>query len=101
MGGPSCEVVLDQAITNSKLEVIDEYLGRISQSIVRHRKGRTWKCSIDGRPIDVFTGDNLLMSPDEIGLSAGCNSPQDYEVLRRVSQELATLLDGLASEPIK
>ena len=60
MGGPSCEVVLEKAIDSGVLAVVDEYLGRVADTIVRHRKGRTWEIWINGQPVRVADDPSLL-----------------------------------------
>jgi hypothetical protein len=39
--------------------------------------------------------------PSHFYLYAGCNSPDDYDLLRELGMVLANLVDGIATEPLK
>lgn len=56
----------------------------------------------------VVAEDELLklsLLPDDvpitIELSAGCKDPLDYEILRRLSKDLAGMFNGITIEPVK
>lgn len=38
-------------------------------------------------------------APFRVVLCAGCNAREDYELLRRLSGDLVSLLDGISTEP--
>lgn len=99
--GPCCDIVLQTAASSEVHNIVDAYLGRVAKQIVRHRKGRTWELWLDGRPISVFVSDQKESSPAMINFAASCNSPEDYALLRRLSGDLAVLLGGIATEPVK
>jgi hypothetical protein len=94
--GPACEVLLG-ADEPSILDVVDALLDSIADRIERTRKGRVWDLWIGGRPIHVEVGSSLT----SIKLSAGCDGAEDYTLLRQLSEGLAAVCGGLASEPIK
>jgi hypothetical protein len=97
MGGPACEVLFDRPATNDALRAVDSFLASHASEIQRTRKGKVWQLWLDGRPIHVAVLDSL----PGIELSAGSNSTEDYEILRRLATGLAELLGGVASEPTK
>jgi hypothetical protein len=94
--GPTAEVVTLESIADEQLLAIDGLLSKISSKIVRTRKGSVWALWIGDRQIDIAVTETGC-----IVLAAGCNSEQDYDILRQLGQSLATLLHGMASEPIK
>ena len=94
--GPTCEVVLESD-DGSALAMIDALLASAANEIERTRKGRVWQLWIDGRTIEAA----VIGQPPTLSLSAGCNSPQDWQILRDLSQRVADSLGGLASEPEK
>ena len=96
MGGPSCEVLLE-VDDDSALCAIDAILAAVSAPIERTRKGRVWSVWIAGHPVYV----SVERSPPSVSLSAGCNGPEDYEILRKLAGEIASTLGGVASEPVK
>lgn len=96
MAGPTCEVLLD-ANDDTALGMIDAALTAAADRIDRTRKGRVWDVWVTGRPVHVSVTGN----PPAIGLAAGCNSPEDYVVLRKLAADLALVLGGVASEPVK
>ena len=96
MAGPTCEVVLDAA-DGLALDAVDAILAAAAERIDRTRKGRVWDVWVGGRPVHVSVGG----SPPAVALAAGCNSPEDYAVLRRLAGEMAAVLRGVASEPVK
>jgi hypothetical protein len=93
--GPSCEVVLPSEITPEVLSAVDAYLRRNAETVHDTRKGRSWELWVDGRPISVSA-----QMGNEIALSAGCKSSDDYSALRQLSEGLAAELGGTATEPI-
>jgi len=94
--GPTSNVVTDKLITDEQLIAIDALLSTLASTIIRTRKGRVWTLWISERPIDLTVTDSRCVT-----LAAGLNSQQDYDILRQLGQSLATLLHGIASEPIK
>lgn len=94
--GPTCEVRLE-AVDGPTLDAIDAVLAANADRIERTRKGREW---------DVWVGDHSVhvsvssQSPI-ISLAAGCNDPDDRNVLRRLAMTLAETLGGVASSPVK
>lgn len=97
MSGPACEVELPSVPDGSTLDAIDEFLVGVCEHIERTRKGRVWEVWIDGRPVQVAVVDPR----GAIELSAGCNAPEDYAILRRLARGLAEILGGRATEPLK
>ncbi len=96
MAGPTCEVLLN-ADDGPALDAIDAILATAAERIERTRKGRVWDVWVGGRPVHVSVGG----SPPTVDLAAGCNNPEDYTVLRRLASEMAAVLCGIASEPVK
>ncbi|MEI8381069.1 MAG: hypothetical protein WCJ09_13130 [Planctomycetota bacterium] len=94
--GPNCEVQLDSD-DGAALDGIDAVLARAAEQIERTRKGRVWDLWIGGRPVHVSVDG----SPPTVFLSAGCNDPEDYAMLRSLAEALARNLGGTASEPVK
>ena len=94
MGGPTCEVLV-QDNDGLTLDTIDAILAKAAERTDRTRKGRVWDVWVGGRPVHVS------VSPLSVALSAGCNEPQDYDVLRRLAGDLAAALGGIAAEPEK
>jgi hypothetical protein len=94
--GPSCELLI-QADDGPAVDAIDRLLAKAAEKITRTRKGRVWDIWIRGRPVHV----QVSGSPPTVELSAGCNQPEDYGVLRELSQQIAEELGGMASEPVK
>ena len=97
MSGPACEVELSSIRDRAALEAIDEFLASVCEHVERTRKGRVWDVWIDGRPVHVAVVD----SRGAIEISAGCNAPEDYAILRRLGRGLAEILGGEATEPLK
>jgi len=95
--GPACEVTLAEFPSEQALGRIDAVLTERSEQVNRTRKGLVWDIWIRKRPVHVAVVD----LPPRVELSADCNSPEDYEVLRSLGAELASNLDGSASEPTK
>jgi hypothetical protein len=95
--GPTCEIRLKSVPDGDTLAAIDTFLSGITGIIERSRKGRQWDVWIGGRPVHVAAPDTRA----GVELSAGCNSPEDYEMLRRLGLGLAEILGGQASEPVK
>jgi hypothetical protein len=96
MAGPICEVLLE-ADDGVALDTIDAILTAAGEHIGRTRKGRVWDAWVAGRPVHVSVGG----SPPAVTLAAGCNCPEDYDMLRRLAGEMAAALGGVASEPEK
>ena len=96
MAGPTCEVLLE-ADDGPALDMIDAVLAAAAERIDRTRKGRVWDVWVAGRPVHVWVDG----PPPAVGLAAGCNGPEDYAVLRRLTVGLAAALGGVASEPVK
>ena len=94
--GPTCEVLIesDDGLT---LDTIDELLATVAEEINRTRMGRVWEVWIRGRLVYV----HVVTSPPAVKISAGCNQPEDYNVLRELSLQIADVLKGIASEPEK
>lgn len=97
MSGPACTVQLNAPPDGAVLDVIDAVLIRCAEVVERTRKGRVWNLWVGGHPVHVSSDASL----SEIELSAGCNSPDDYAVLRRIGLALATELRGRLTEPLK
>jgi hypothetical protein len=95
--GPACKVKLGAIPDAAVLDRIDAVLARRAEVLERTRKGRVWNVWVGGRPVCVSTDASL----SEIELSAGCNSPEDYALLRRLAIDLATELRGRMTEPQK
>ena len=91
--GPTCEVLLTTD-DGAMLDAIDDLLASRAERIDRTRRGRVWDVWIGGRPVHVSVGGK----PPSISLSAGCNDPEDYAVLRQLGGELAAALGG--SDPV-
>jgi hypothetical protein len=90
--GPTCEILLE-ASDPLTLAKIDDALALIADKIERTRKGRVWNVWIQGRPVHLHaTDDNTL------GVSAGCNQTEDYEVMLELIQHLCDATGGHASE---
>jgi hypothetical protein len=96
MAGPTCEV-LSNVNDSLTLDVIDALLTSVAEQINRTRKGRVWDVWIAGRPVHL----SVSGSPPSVALAAGCNDAEDYALLRRLSGEIAAVLHGVATEPIK
>lgn len=94
--GPTCEVLL-QSCSEALLIEIDAVLASNADQIERTRKGRVWRLWILSRPVDV----HVDASEASIVLSAGCNSPMDYAILRKLAGQLAKVSGGMATEPTK
>jgi hypothetical protein len=94
--GPTCEVMLESA-GPAVLDAADAFLACSAERVERTRRGKTWNIWVEGRPFHV----EVTTSPPAIGLSAGCNGADDYEVLRRLAVGLAAACGGMASEPVK
>lgn len=96
MAGPTCELLLESD-DGPTLDAVDAVLAAVAERIDRTRKGRVWDVWIKNRPIHVSVGG----SPPSVDLSAGCNSAEDYEILRLLAGKLAATLGAVASEPVK
>ena len=94
--GPTCEVLLESD-DDTVLDAIDLILSAVAERIDRTRKGRVWDVWVSGRPVHV----SVERMPPAVALAAGCSGPDDYAVLRRLAADLASSLDGVASEPVK
>jgi hypothetical protein len=96
MAGPTCEVLLE-ADDGPTLDAIDGVLAAAAEQVDRTRKGRVWDVRVGGRPVHV----SVSGAPPSVTLSAACNEPEDYRVLKRLASELAGALGSIASEPEK
>jgi hypothetical protein len=94
--GPTCEVLLDKDDGES-LDAVDSVLAAVAEKIERTRKGRVWDIWVAGRPVHI----SIDSSPPSISLSAGCNSVEDYALLKLLAAKLTEAMNGVASEPIK
>jgi hypothetical protein len=79
------------------LDAIDSVLASAADRIERTRKGRVWDVWVRERPVHV----RVEGSPPMVMLSAGCNDPEDYAILRRLAADLARAVGGVASRPVK
>jgi hypothetical protein len=94
--GPTCEVLLNGDL-DDVLDGIDRFLARVCDVVHPTRKGRFWSVRIDGRPIEL----HVIDFPLSVVITAFCNDPIDYRMLRLLGSGLAEEFDGLASEPTK
>ena len=94
--GPTCEIQF-ACDAESVLLVVDAVLSSVANPIERTRKGRAWDVWLNGRPIHALVD----VATSTIRLSAGCNEAEDYALLRQLSNQLATAVNGVASEPTK
>jgi hypothetical protein len=118
MAGPACSVYARRSLTEDILVEIELRLSDGADEVNGTRKGRIWDVWVANRPFHVAVRktadvlsqceDELLelgLLPDEvpflIELSAGANEPEDYTFLARVSEELARIVDGIATVPVK
>lgn len=90
--GPTCEVLI-QTDDGAVLDALDQ----AAETINRTRKRRVWDVWIRDRPVHV----QVTRSPPTVELSAGCNQPEDYDILRELSLQIAAKFGGIASEPEK
>ncbi len=82
--GPTCEITLASDLTAESLTVIDRYLRKAPEEVVTTRKGLNWDIRVSGRPVTVVAD-----ARSQISLAAACTSPEDYDVLRRIGDDLA------------
>lgn len=118
MAGPACCVYARGPLTENILLKIGLHLSDAVDVVNGTRKGRVWDVRVANRPYhvairkttDVLSQyeDELLelgLRPDEvpflIELSAGANAPEDYTLLGRLSRELAEIVGGTATVPVK
>lgn len=102
MAGPTCEIVLSGDATEEILDAIDAYLDKVVADLQRTRKGRVWRGSIIGSgSLEVWVENARDDEPPAICFAAGCNSADDYATLRSLSQAIAKLVGGVATEPSK
>lgn len=94
--GPTCEVMLE-AIDGPTLGAIDAVLVANVDRIERTRKGRAWDIWVGGHPVHVSVSSQSPI----ISLAAGCNDPDDRDVLRRLAGALVEALSGVASLSVK
>jgi hypothetical protein len=94
--GPTCAILLD-ADDELTLDSIDSFLESIADRIDRTRRGRVWDIWVRDRPVHV----QIAGTPPEAILSAGCNQPEDYDVLRDLVKGIVDTVGGFASEPEK
>lgn len=94
--GPTCEVTLTQ-VSEALLDEVHCHLEDVADEVVQSRRGRLWEVWIEGRPIVVQVEDE----PTSLGLAAGCNQPQDWQILEQLASSLAVTAGGQASKPKK
>lgn len=94
--GPACEVTVTQ-ISEALRGEVHRHLEEVADEVVSTRKGRVYDVRIEGRPIGVTIEDDSTT----LGLAAGCNQPEDWQVLERLAMSLAARLGGHASKPEK
>jgi hypothetical protein len=81
----------------SVVDAVDAFLASRADRIERTRKGRAWDLWIGDRPVHV----KVVTAPPSVEMAAGCNSAEDYALLRQLAHGLAASCGGLASEPTK
>ena len=89
--------MLIDADDSPTLDALDAVLASASDRVERTRKGRVWDIWVRGRPIHVQAGGR----PPKVMLSAGCNEPEVYAILREVADKFISRVGGIASEPEK
>lgn len=94
--GPTCEVTVAE-ISETLLDVVHRYLEDVADEVASTRKGRSWDVLVEGRPFGIWVED----ASASLGLAAGCNKPEDWQVLERLAINLAARLGGHASKPEK
>jgi len=99
--GPTCEIILTEDANEAMLAAIDAYLDHVIADFCQTRNERSWSGWIQERPIDIWVEDARDDEPAAIGFAAACNDVEDYAMLRSVSQAIAELVGGVATEPIK
>lgn len=118
--GPSIAVFGRIAFVETVLHEIDYVFTTAASEIRRTRKGRVWDVWILERLIYVSVEtrrdaienedwhDEMLaldLMPEVVtvivSLSAGCNDPVDYELLRALGLSIASVVNGVVSEPSK
>lgn len=116
--GPCCTVYARCELTDPILGKIAAYLSDVTRPQIPQPRGRSWSIWVFGRPVylraertedclwdceDELLDLGLLPedAPMQVVLCAGCNSHEDYELLRRLSRDLARILDGVPTEPSK
>ena len=93
--GPSCDVVLI-AEDQSALDEIDQLLAALSEHLERSPRGKVSAIWVRGRPVYV----DIALRP-VVSLAAGCNTADDYAVLRELSAAIIDKVGGTATEPEK
>jgi IS4 transposase len=94
--GPTCEILLE-VDDQPTLDAIDKILVSAADRIDRTRKGRVWDVWIRSRPVHV----DVSRPPPVVTLSAGCNTSEDFAVLRELAASIVEVVGGIASEPEK
>ncbi len=122
--GPVASVYLRTELGESVLLGTDSLLRSVASKIETTRKGRCFHLWIDaesgdrGRPfcLEIWETQERLYDcqedlhelglsssdvPTYIAISAGCNQPQDWQILRYLVELVAVKLNGIATEPVK
>jgi hypothetical protein len=77
------------ALDDEALDLIHATLVQIAEKVEATRQGRVWDVWIDERPFHVEADAQSM----EIRIAAGCNQPEDHQLLRRVADALKMKLD--------
>jgi hypothetical protein len=115
--GPTQAIYLSNTLDSALLEMIDAVLEVNCHEIARTRKGRVWTVQIGGRPFDIAAehtvdvrwdcedaltsrGLSIEDTPTRIVVAAGCNEPEDWQLLDTLTQRmLATLPSSFLLAP--
>jgi hypothetical protein len=111
MGGPTSQIRSSLPLTGAILDELDRVLAAHADEIERTRKGRNWAIRVDGSPIEVIVLDREGMqkwgeaadadTQFQVMLSAGCNSPEDYDRLTDLGNAIGPVIQGTPSPPTK
>ncbi len=122
--GPTAAIFLKQEASAETAICIEGEPRASAVEVQSTRKGRNWTVSIvaksgqGARPIDVHlssTQDRLAEYEDilarmeidsaiylsHIGIAAGCNQAEDWQIMDELLGTLAAKLDGIATRPEK
>jgi hypothetical protein len=92
-------VELEVEPDSAMLDAIDTFVKRRLCGVRETRKGRYWTGQSHGRPVTVGICNSDGEQPAAVWFSAGLNSADDGDILRKLSTELAEILGGRATEP--